>query len=173
MKKHFKQGTTVVFAILWIALVLALGACSPDTEPPKDTEAIRIINIPLTVNGKPVYKVYVQLSSGMTASAGYAAKGEAKLTAGQTEVTITDLKDPDGKPWKGTNWANECVVISPETVDSIGDIDAHAGRIGPSSPTVVFDWNNMLGKDIIDDANYKALYQGIIVPDKDIKGEKK
>jgi hypothetical protein len=179
MNKHIKQGVNVVFAVLWVVIVLAVGACSPNPESPENTEAIRITNIPAivdispTVKGKPVYKVYVQLSKGTTASDGYVAKGEAKLTAGQTEVTITDLKDPAGNPWKGVGYANECVVISPKTVNTIADIDAHAGTIGPSStPTVVFNWANMYPKGWINEDDYKKLYKDIIVPDTDIGGLK-
>ena len=109
---------------------------------------------------RPAYKIFVQLSAGMTASAGYAAKGDAEITPGASTVTITNLKGPDGLPFKSANWAFESLTISPRDVDSIFDIEVRVGTIGPSlSPTVVFDWNNMSSKKLMKMDDYKNLYE--------------
>jgi hypothetical protein len=169
MKKHFKQGTTVVFAILWVALVLVLGACSPDTELPEDTEAIRITNIPTTLNDdKQVYKVYIQLTATTDPKDNFIAKGEAKLLEGQTDVTITELKDPDGKPWKGTNWKYGSVVISPKNAQSSVDIYAKGGIIGPSTnKTVSINWEDR-SLMFVGSKNLELLYEGIVKDDPEI-----
>ena len=131
---------------------------------------------------RATYKVYVQLSAGMTASSGYAAMGEALIADGQKigdtyTVTITNLTDQNGNPFKGSNWAFESVLISPEKVDTIFDIDAKVGTIGPSlSPTVVFDWNTLSPKKLMKIEDYKKLFgkelssdYGIIIKDTQIK----
>ena len=181
-------------AMLIFCAVLFLGACSPDPETTVPTEQIVIKNIPLQVERTKIgedtledtFKVYVQLSAGMSSASGYSAKGDAKADDFvQSDSTITatihNLKDKDGNNWKGKNWANLCVVISPETVIDIFDIDVKVGMKGPgSSSTVVVDWELLWQKSLMDMApgadgisDYKLLYNDIVVEDPEIGGSKK
>ena len=183
----------VLSGLIIICAVLVLGACSPEPDKTVPTEVMVITNIPANVLrteknsndtvGRPTFKVYVQLSAGMTASAGYAAMGDVIVSPAEgstVTATITNFIGPDGNPWKGVNWANQCVVISPQTVDDIFDIDAKAGMSGPTaSSTVVLDWNMMFPKTFIKEEDYKKLYGkkgetawGVIVEDSDIGGAK-
>ena len=194
-----------------LSAALTMGACSPEPESTVPTKTIVIKNIPPKIKNtasqnyvddhigydntkeKDTFKVYLQLSAGMTADAGYAAMGEALIseaeeaTDGTYTVTI-NLEKPKGTPWSGDNWANESVIISPETVDDIFEIDVKVGMIGPStsSSTVVFNWNGLLEKKKMELApggntieNYKRLYgnksvanEGVIMNDIDIGGLK-
>jgi hypothetical protein len=158
-----------------------LGACPPDagsggddTNSSENTEAVVVKNIPPKVNGKDTYKVYVQLSTGMSAAAGYVAKGEALISNTQATqesgntytVTITELKDPDGNPWKGSNNKSVNVVIRPQMVAGIDDMDAK-GNMKSSSKTLVLDWkNNLISvKSAISEEDYQKLYEDIVVKD--------
>ena len=186
----------VTAGLVILCAVLVLGACAPEPDSTAPTMSIIILNVPANVirtggtpGSAPLYKVYVQLSAGMTASAGYAALGDAKdgnLTLqsnGTYMATINNLKGPG---WLGTNWANQCVIICPDTVDDIYDIDAKVGMTGPTtSSIVVFDWKALMSKQKMDMSpdkkgveNYKQLYgkagmkDGVVVTDSDIGGSK-
>jgi hypothetical protein len=181
------RKTITNFLALAVSLLclFVLGACPPeadsggdDSSLSKNTEAVEVKNIPSTVNEKPTYKVYVQLSAGMNAAAGYVAKGEALIKdatrIGDTyTVTITELKDPNGSAWKGSNFGNVCVLIVPETVNSKEDTDAKVNMVSPSK-TLALDWDKLLqGKGkLINDADYSKLYNDIVVTDDTIKGDK-
>jgi hypothetical protein len=167
----------LVLAVSLLCL-LVLGACPPEATPAELAKEVKVINIPPTVgkNNKQSFKVYVQLSAGMDASAGYVAKGEAKLSSPgtTTEVTIK-LKDPDGNAWTGSDFSNVCVLISPETVDNIDDIDAKPKASVTSSKTLILDWDDLWEEDTIntlDPYSLAKLYNGIVVDDGDIKGTK-
>jgi len=188
----------VISGLIIFCTVLMFASCSPDAQTAVPTNTIVIKNIPDVIFpteanvadpiSQPTYKVYVQLSKYMDADHGYTAKGEAKVADLVPEnhkytVTITDLKDPEGNPWSGADWLYESVVITPQVVNDIFDIDAKVGMIGPStSSTVTFYWNSLLFKTSMDLApggngidSYKRLYgtnahpyEGVILLDTDI-----
>lgn len=204
-----------VFCILiLLCTVLVLGACSPDPDPVVPTTTIVIKNIPASIlntkngstdiTGKPTFKVYVQLSSGITADSVSTAMGDVEVTAADKSgdwvtVTIpvykpknnrpatdslTEAHKPDTtKPNDSTTWSGVAVVISPEAVKDIFDIDCKVGYgSSSSSSTVTFDWTTNLktktlmnvGADGID--NYKRIYgkigfyDGVVVTDDDVTG---
>jgi hypothetical protein len=166
---------TLALAVSLLCL-LALAACPPDTSPTEDTETVVVTNIPKKVNGNDTYKVYVQLSEGMSAAAGYVAKGEALISQAQTTgdtytVTITELKDPAGTPWKGSNNKSVNIIIRPSKVDSIDDIMSK-GNLKSSSKTLNLNWDNLIlvtgegsGFGAIGAADYNKLYEDIVVAD--------
>jgi hypothetical protein len=166
-----KTTTNPLALAVPILCLFVLAACPPDAAPVEDTESVIITGIPLEVNGKDTYKVYVQLSEGTSAAAGHVAEGAALISEAQANgntytVTITELKDPDGNPWKGSNNKSANVVIRPKKVDSIADIEAK-GNMMSSSKTLTLNWDNGLIsiKDFISDADYYLLYQNIVVAD--------
>ncbi|GHV47088.1 hypothetical protein AGMMS49546_36290 [Spirochaetia bacterium] len=124
--------------ILALLSLLVLAACElpSNDEGAKNTEAIRITGIP--VNGDSTYKIFVQLSEGQDASAGYIAKGDA-LINGKTSVLIP-LFDKNGDPWSGTGWQNMAMVISPRVVTRWQDIDAYGYQKNFSSQIQTFEW---------------------------------
>ena len=165
------------FSILCAALVL--GACSPSPSTVLPTERIMITGVPATITrteavlatppSLPTFKVYVQLSSGMTADAGSVAMGSVEVTPedisadGKTCTVTIDLFKPDPNtsylmdpdtPYQGNNWSNIAVVISPATVADIYDIDAKAAskalgggiQQSSSSTTVTLHWKNLMPK---------------------------
>jgi hypothetical protein len=183
MRKTITKSLVLAVSILCL---LVLGACPPDagggTESSgEETKQVTITNIPATVgngNKKP-FKVYIQFSTGMDASAGYVAKGEAKLSSEEaTEVTITNLKNASGNTWADSGKFNVCVLIAPESVDSIDDIDAKPKLSVQFSQNLALNWkNDLLSEGMInfrDKYSLAKLYNGIIVDsnDPDIKGTK-
>jgi hypothetical protein len=87
------------------------------------------------------------------------------------------LKDPDGNNWTGSKFNNLCVLISPETVDNMDDIDAKPKASVTSSKTLVLSWDDLMGENLInfkDPYSLAKLYNGIVVDDStgDIKGNK-
>ncbi|MDR2053742.1 MAG: hypothetical protein LBP80_10035 [Treponema sp.] len=172
-----KTITNFLVPAVSLLCLLALNACPPEATPPEDTEAVRITNIPREVgaNKKAPFKVYVQLSAGMDASAGYVAKGEAKLPSPETTEITIKLKDQKDDDWTGSGFTNVCVLVSPETVNNIDDIDAKPQASATSSKTLVLDWNNLMEERFIntlDKYSLAKLYNGIVVDDLDIKGSK-
>jgi hypothetical protein len=178
-----KTITNSLVPVIPLLCLFILAACPPDagsdTES-SNTETVTITNIPDKVgeNNKKPFKVYIQFSTGMDASAGYIAKGEAKLSSeGATEVTITNLKDASGNTWTDSGKFNVCVLIVPEYVDTIDDIDAKPQRSIQSSQNLALNWDNLLSESMInfsDPYSLAKLYNGIIVDsnDPDIKGTK-
>jgi hypothetical protein len=157
---------SLVLAVSLLCL-LVLGACPPeaDTTPAESTTQVEITNIPSKVNEKDTYKVYVLFSEGMSATAGHVARGEATLTAGQTTVTITDLKDTSGNNWTDSNFKSVCVLITAQTVSSEDDTDAHGSLVSPSK-TLSLDWDSLMklkgNGAMIPSEDYTLLYNGII-----------
>ena len=170
--------------LLLLCVVLAMGACSPDSHPLIPTERIVIKNIPAEMfrtkdgydNTKfPTFKVFVQLSNTQDPDTSSPGLGKATLTEGGKleadgtyTVTIENLVDQDGNAWKTTNWAYESVIISRETVNDIFDIDIKVGMKGPSSSssTVEFNWTSgLLGRITLLNMpngidNYIRIYDG-------------
>jgi hypothetical protein len=166
--------------VISVLCLLVLGACPPEADEVEDTETIKVTNIPLKVleTGLDPYKIYVQLAKTMKASDGYVAKGEKILTAGQTEVTITgaDIKDESGIPWTGSEYGYVNILISPEYVASIDEIDSRAGTASPAK-TLKLKWEGIslksaVGLGFIQLNDYHQLYKDIIIDDSDIKGAK-
>lgn len=134
-----------------------------------NTSKIEISNIPPTIGDKASYKIYVQLSSGMTASAGYIAKGEAKIE-GRLSLVIETLYDPEGNVWSGKGSNNIAITICPQNVSSYNDIQVHATMPTLAKETEGFDWEKMidLWKMPGMSSNIEALYEGIVKVDPDI-----
>jgi hypothetical protein len=168
MRKTVIKALAPAFALLCL---LALSACPPDATPAEATEQVVVTNIPLMVNSKTTYKVYVLLSEGSNATAGHVAMG-AKLTNGQATVTmpLTDPADLTGNtPWTGSNFNNVCVLISAQTVSGEVDTDARVGT-ALSSKTLSLDWNSLMqGKgQYINTDDYTKMYNNIIGHDPEI-----
>jgi hypothetical protein len=172
--------TTTKFLIPTVSLLclFTLGVCAPEADPVEDTEKVEITNIPLTVGTKndAAFKIYVQLSANMDSSKPHTAEGAIKIADGKigddkTAVRITELTDPDKKPWKGSNFFFACVVISPETVKNIDDIKFYAGTAS-SSKTLVLDLGKLTMGDQIVKEDKNLLYNTIIRNDPDIGGDK-
>jgi hypothetical protein len=128
-------------------------------------EQVQINNIPGEVKtGIPAYKIYIQLSTGMTAKAGYVAKGEARIN-GKTSVII-DLKKPDGQPWSDTGNFNFAITISPKEVGTAKDILVHGGEKHFSSKTLQIAWApGLINLHEIVPAQVEEIFEGIIKPD--------
>jgi len=146
---------------------------------------------------KATYKVHVLISEGITGDDTSVGVGDVIIedtTGDRVTATIRlykprDVKDeshkPDlSKPYSGTNWSAIAVVISPEYVKDIFDIDCKVSFGGPTDSSVVsYNWADDLqskkfmdlqkGVDGID--NFKRLYgkigwsDGVVVTDDDIK----
>jgi hypothetical protein len=127
-------GAALVLAALW-----AFAACKqPDSAEENLAGQIRITGIPATVKGKASYKVFVQLSKGISISAGYVAKGDA-LINGKDSVAMV-LYDSKGAPWLGSGRINMAIVISPAKVDTWKDIDVYGGPTTFASENQSFAW---------------------------------
>ncbi|GHV90026.1 hypothetical protein AGMMS50268_05290 [Spirochaetia bacterium] len=137
-------GLGVVMAFLSLAV---FTACKEDDSITIPTSQIQITGIPATVLSRPSYKIYVQLSAGMDASAGYVAKGEARIN-GATSVTM-DLKNSAGQLCSVTGPINMAVVISPETVhawnSSSPQIEVYANQKILSANPQSFVWGSAGG----------------------------
>ena len=162
---------------------------------------------------KDTIKVYVQISEGMKADDVSTAMGDVKVTDtkystlssdGKTYTVTIPLYKPKNnlpptqegslahipdktRPNDSDAWTGIAVVISPEIVNDIFEIDAKAYLGGATtSSTVSFDWESLLSKktmamqagvDGLD--NYKRLYgkkdwfDGVVVTDNEVKGTKK
>ncbi|GHT57182.1 hypothetical protein FACS1894109_08520 [Spirochaetia bacterium] len=127
-------------------------------------EQVQINNIPGDIKtGVPAYKIYIQLSTGMTAKAGYAAKGEA-LINGKTSVII-DLKKPDGQPWSDMGNFNFAITISPKEVSTAKDILVHGGEKHFSSQNPQIAWTGLINLHEIVPAQVEEIFEGVIKPD--------
>ena len=165
----------------------------PRSQKPKEGE-------PDTITYKDTFKVYIQLSTGINDDSGNVALGVYKIDPAidkpQADGTYTitiDLYKPDkveywkldktrDSRWSGTDWSSIAIVMSPEEVTDIFDIDAKAALSGPSdsSSTVTLDLDGngtlIFQKKLIGLVNYQRLYgmkgfdDGVIVTDNEIKG---
>jgi hypothetical protein len=160
-------GTVVVFVNLAV-FVLRGAADDGINGAVENTEQVQISNIPAEFkNGVPAYKIFIQLSTGVTAKAGYVAKGEALLN-GETSVII-DLKKPDGRPWSETGNFNFAIVISPREVRTSKDILVHGGEKRFSAKTPHIAWApGLINLHDIVPAQVEEIFDGIIKPDTDI-----
>ena len=209
----------VFSALILLCAVLVFGACSPGSDPVVPTTTVIIKNIPATIlntkydsideAGLATFKVYVQLSSGITANAVSTAMGDVKVKDPEFAILSDDEKTytvtipvyrpinntppyeedslahkPDlDRPNDSVKWSGVAVVISPEFVENIFDIDSKVGFSSPSSnSTVTFDWKKLMSKKFMDAQkgadgldNYKRIYgkedwyDGVVVTDDDIK----
>ena len=164
-----------------LCAVLALGACSPDPDSLMPTDTVVIQNIPAVIastataasivlypgiqSENNLFKVYVQLSKGMDANAGSVAEGSylvtpADITNGKATVSIPLYVYGTDTPYSGTNWANIAVVISPQNVNYIFDIDCKVTMSQPSSSssTVSFNWDKLLSKKLMAPYDFCSLY---------------
>ena len=137
---------------------------------------------------KDVFKVYFQLSDGTDEFASNPAEGELDIGTAASEglltltgdtftikiplvVPLTKAMNDEGitthERVSTAKWSSIALIICPEPVDTIFDIDAKVDMKGPTSaPDVEFDWNTMLNKDYMTIKvgpakgliNYKQLY---------------
>jgi hypothetical protein len=126
----------VAFVIAGLAVFTACKLPSDSSGDPAGQ--ISITGIPATVKGKTPYKVFVQLSKGISATSGYVAKGDA-LINGKNSVAVV-LRDGEGKPWIGSGNINMAIVLSPAKVETWKDIDVYAGQTTFSSEVQGFAW---------------------------------
>ncbi|GHT77138.1 hypothetical protein FACS1894130_00520 [Spirochaetia bacterium] len=135
----------------------------------ENTVQAQITNIPGEVkNGGQTYKIFIMLSTGTSAKAGYVAKGEA-LINGENSV-IVDLTKPDGQSWSGTGRFNIAIVISPKEVSTSKDIDVHGGEKHFSSKIQHIAWTpGLVNLHDIVPAQVEELFDGVIKPDSDIR----
>ncbi|GHT71669.1 hypothetical protein FACS1894110_25100 [Spirochaetia bacterium] len=133
-----------------------------------DAGQVQITNIPREVkNGAQAYKIFIMLSTGTSAKAGYVAKGDA-LVNGEPLVTV-DLKKPDGKPWVGTGMFNIAIVISPKEVSTSDDIEVHGGEKIFSSKIQHIAWApGLINLHDLVPAQVGEIFDGVIKPDTDI-----
>ncbi|GHV32625.1 hypothetical protein AGMMS4952_23330 [Spirochaetia bacterium] len=162
-RKMPRAGLGAVMVFLNLAGFAAIGAA--DDGAAENAEQVQISNIPAEVtSGVTAYKIYIQLSTGVTAKAGYVAKGEA-LIKGETSVII-DLKKPDGQPWNDTGFFNFAIVISPETAGTSKDILVHGGEKYFSSKIQHIAWApGLINLHDILPAQVDEIFDGIIMPD--------
>ena len=171
--------------LMILCAIAAFSACKPDPDPKIPTARVVIKNIPATMfrtNEKPptltaesTFKVFVQLSNTMTPDTSFPGLGKALVSSGtlnalgKYDVTIDVLRDYNGNPWVSDNWTYGSIIISPENVTDIFDMDMRALIGGPieTSSTVVFDWGtsmpktNMFDFSMIDPVdNYIRLFNG-------------
>ncbi|MDR1319302.1 MAG: hypothetical protein LBJ90_06725 [Treponema sp.] len=134
-KKFFLSGIGVA---LILAGLLALTACPESPASEESVSRVEVTGFPDKVNGKPAYKIFVQVSKGMGIEDGYVAKG-GKLISGTSAVV--DLLDPNGNPWEGKGTYNVAVVISSDEVTSTDDIMV----MGDYKLTSRIGWNSLPG----------------------------
>jgi hypothetical protein len=174
MKKSYMSGIiAVIFA------VFIFSSCDqPDANV--DTEQVKVI-IPagtkVKETGRPPFKVYVQFSDGQKATDGYVAEGAALMSDGElaangsTALTIALYHPGTSNVWKGQA-NNAAITLSPEWVAGFEDIEIKGNVVSHKEAVVTYNWNDMLPIEgaIITADDKKALYQGIVFPDDDIKG---
>jgi hypothetical protein len=168
-RKISLAGFGVAMAVLNLMVFAAPGAADDGIDGAmENAEQVQISNIPAEVtSGVPAYKIYIQLSTGVTAKAGYVAKGEA-LIKGKTSLII-DLKRPDGKPWSDTGNFNFAIVISPKEVRTSKDILVHGGEKHFASKIQHIAWApGLINLHEIVPAQVEEIFEGVIKPDTDI-----
>ncbi|GHV54556.1 hypothetical protein AGMMS49579_15370 [Spirochaetia bacterium] len=157
-------------ALVWFGTVIFLNMAvfTAPGAADEDAEQVQITNIPREVkSGAQAYKIFIMLSTGASAKAGYVAKGEA-LINGATSAVI-NLKKPDGRPWIGTGLFNIAIVISPKEVSTSKDIDVHGGEKIFSSKIQHIAWApGLINLHDIAPAQVGEIFDGIIKPDTDI-----
>jgi hypothetical protein len=162
--KITRMGLGAAMVLLSLAV---LGGCSqPDDGTKENTEQIQVTNIPPKVGNKDSYKVFVQVSAGATAEAGWVAKGDAVIN-GKNAVTM-DLKDAKGKPWAEQGSFNIAVVISPKAVTTWEDIDVYGGsNLNFSSKIYTFTWGSGFHLNDIMPTQVEQLFngKGLTAPD--------
>jgi hypothetical protein len=135
-RKIWHSGFGAAFVLVGL---MVFTACKlPSNSPGDPTGQIRITGIPATAKGKASYKVFVQLSTGVSATFGYVAKGDALIN--EKDSVVMALYDGDGKPWSGSGIINMAIVLSPAKVDTWKDIDVYAGQTTFSSEVQSFAW---------------------------------
>ena len=198
------RGRGLASGLFILCMTLVLSACPPEVDSIIPLQTVVIKKIPLeicrtevadTSNTKhPTFRVYIQLSDGFTAKAkgialGYATLGDPKSRLVEENGTYTAIiTNLEGDEWDGKTWATVAVIISPEFVEDIYDIDFKAGYGGSSTTgTVNMSWKEkLLSKHAMvmfsgakaGMENLRRLYgekgatDGTIVNDDGIKGEK-
>jgi hypothetical protein len=165
-KKTALTGFGATIVLLTLVVFAAFGEPNDGTAGAvTNTEQIQITHIPDEVKpGVPAYKIYIQLSTGVNAKAGYVAKGEA-LINGETSVII-DLHKPDGEPWSDTGNFNFAIVISPKAVGTSKDILVHGGEKKFELKTQHIAWApGLINLHDIVPAQVEEIFDGIIKPD--------
>jgi len=192
-----KLQKKVFSGLLILCAIAVFIACKPDPDPKIPTDRVVIKNIPAKMfrtdtNPSPpppataaenTFKVFVQLSNTMSPDTSFPGLGKASVSSGtlnafgKYDVTIENLFDYNGNPWARDDWTYVSVIISPENVTNIFDMDMRAYMTAPSktSSTVVLDWEALwpkttmfsgyAGIDPVD--NYIRLFNGRLEVDDD------
>ncbi|MDR2739593.1 MAG: hypothetical protein LBB68_07155 [Treponema sp.] len=151
-------------AIILLSLAV-LGGCplsDEDTGIMVKIGKVEITNIPKTVGGKESYKVFVRVSTGDNASAGWVAKGAIEIG----DTTSSDFVDRENKPWTVTGTYNVAIVVSPKEVTTWQDIVAYGGLSKDfSSENPSFNLAHFVNLNVSMPTQVSQLFNG-----KDIKG---
>ena len=190
MKKQLRLGTGILLALI------IFGACLDTPDSGEPTEQIQIYNIPakayrsvgpdnphLNEGIAPAsYKIYVQISRGMSASASNIAEGAA-LIDGNSSIVV-DLYQPNTDadpwvltdvPWSGKGGYNIGVFISPANAPNYTYLLSKGGQVTLNQKLKSFNWNSGLMEmwtlgifGINGPENISDFYDGIVAKDGDI-----
>jgi hypothetical protein len=118
-------------AALLVFLALWCTACEEEEDWVVPSKRVVITDIPASYSGyksNPItpFRIYIQLSTGMDASAGHVAQGCANLTGGQTSATMTLYNKPGSLDPTSTaggagafhRWYNVAVTITPQDLET-------------------------------------------------------
>jgi hypothetical protein len=157
-------------AVVVLLSLVVLGGCPQTDDGTKEnTEQIEVTNIPAKVGSKDSYKIFVQVSTGTSAAAGWTAKGEAVING--KDSVIMDLKGVDNKAWADQGSFNIAVVLSPSQVDKWEDIDVYGGSsINFSSKIYTFKWGSGVYLNKLMPSQVEQLFNGKGLTDPDQKG---
>jgi hypothetical protein len=132
-------------AALVLLSVVVFGGCPQSGDGGGDTGIevtignVTVTNIPEMVGTSASYKVFIQISTGSDASAGYVAKGGVTIDA----KTSGGFFKPDGTAWTADTTAyNVAVVISPLVVTTWEDIVMYGAQNKPFSSAQTFNLNS-------------------------------
>ncbi|WP_010260403.1 hypothetical protein [Treponema primitia] len=128
---------------------------------------VEITNIPQTVGDNDSFKVFIQLSTGTTAAAGYVAKGAIEIG----DETPSGFFDPNDQPWSGTGKYNVAIVISPRAVTKWQDIAVYGAQNKTfSSGKMSFNLSSLIKLNVLMPSQVKQLFNGEGVTDPTQKG---
>ena len=151
-------------------MVLALVACQPDPDIVVPTTKFAIENIPVrmyrtekdTVKeaadlGQPVFKVFAQLSDGYTPSAkdvalwyAVASPTANEIASGKMTVTLENWDEEKDANFNGKGYKALVIIISPQEVNDIYDVDFKAFMRSPTtSSTVTLSWEGGINKHLM------------------------
>jgi len=164
------QKKSFLFGIIALLVLFVFTACmeEPETVNPTLTRRIEITNIPLVNNrGAPLFKIYLQISEGMDATAGHIAEAEV-LLGGNTSI-ILYLLSPEGEQWAGQGMRNVGITVTPQTVSNSGDIIARGTPLNLNAETRTVNWGATI--DLASSgfsAQVESLFTDVVIVDPEI-----